>query len=499
MIETTTVGVGSSAGQKRFIRVDLTNAEYSNLGVAGTGTLTATGTTTPAATGGNTSSTTVTSMGGNGTTSGTIDVALDFPDDCVSKTATTTATTTAGGATNVKSVSQCFAKYVPANTMTVTASQSADIAFFTASSAPIVIAPGGATISNVEVALGGSAGDDFVIFEVTAGTTGVPLNTQVTFTPAVAVSGSAGVAMNVYETLVQANETRNELASASGTFVVAALGLSTTATPANQVAEVASDFTLFATLGGGTTDDGTLGSINWDLATAAEAAEPTTGGALVTGDIINAATSTVTLLGDTSFGDWYLDDTACTGKATGEIDLVEAADGLSAAPATAGVAGLKAAHIVCVEMDGDEVINEGPYSVSFDWTPAAGTVTPAEDTEDVVGAISRNGTTVQIPYITTFTDYNQRVVLVNRSSNPAEYSISFTTEAGTTATPGDAASGEIPANSVLSLKAVDVVTITGDRTRTAATVTIVAPSTVIDVATNQVNTTDGSTDTVVYN
>lgn len=52
MIETSTINVGISSQQKRFIRVDLTNAEFSNLGVAGTGTLTATGTTTPSATGG---------------------------------------------------------------------------------------------------------------------------------------------------------------------------------------------------------------------------------------------------------------------------------------------------------------------------------------------------------------------------------------------------------------------------------------------------------------
>lgn len=411
-------------------------------------------------------------------------------------TTTTTVATTAGGATMVTGVSVCTATYVPANTMTVTASQSTDLVFFTASSKTITPA-NTAPISNVEIALGGAAGDDFVIFEVTAGVPGSPQNTQLSFTPSVAVSGSASVEMNVYETLVQANEVRNELATASGTFVTAALGLSTTATPANEVAEVSTDFTLFTTAGGGTTDNGTLGSINWDLATVAEAAEPTTGNALTTADVITAATSTVTLNGDVSFGDWYLDSAACAGVATAEIDLVEAADGLSASPAAAGVAGLNAAHIVCVEVDGDEEINEGSYSVSFGWTTVATAVNPAEDTTDAVGAIGRNGTTVQIPYLTTFEDYNQRLVLVNRSASDAEYSITFTTEADTTATAGTAATGTIPAGEVLSLKATDIVSLEG-KTRTAATVTIVAPQTVVDVATNQVNLDDGSTDTVVY-
>ena len=50
-------------------------------------------------------------------------------------------------------------------------------------------------------------------------------------------------------------------------------------------------------------------------------------------------------------------------------------------------------------------------------------------------AIMRNGTTVHIPYITQFADYNQRIVIVNRGGEAA-YSMSFMTEDGVTATPG---------------------------------------------------------------
>ena len=57
-----------------------------------------------------------------------------------------------------------------------------------------------------------------------------------------------------------------------------------------------------------------------------------------------------------------------------------------------------------------------------------------------LGAISRNGTTVRLPYLTQFASYNQRIVIVNRGG-AAEYHFSFMTEDGVTATPGADAMG----------------------------------------------------------
>jgi hypothetical protein len=125
----------------------------------------------------------------------------------------------------------------------------------------------------------------------------------------------------------------------------------------------------------------------------------------------------------------------------------------------------------------------------------SGTSLSVPSVSGTIGTITRDGSTVDIPYITTFADYNQRIILVNRSSADAGYTIAFTPEAGVTAAGGTAATGTMPANSTLVLKATDVVTITGG-TRTAGQIQIVATTGNIDVATTQVNLSDGSTDTL---
>lgn len=344
--------------------------------------------------------------------------------------------------------------------------------------------------ASLAVAQGGADASSFVIFDVTSA--GITQASELTFAPGIAVSGAGSVTMTVYETLTQAVNQTESLYSKAGVFASGAAGAAVTATPATATAEVSTNFTQFTT-----GVDGTLGSILYALSTTAT--DPTDAGALADGDSFTAATSTMSLSGDVSFGDWYLDATSCTGAAGGEVDLVEDTTTFdTAAPAAAGIGGLTAAHIVCVEVDGTETINEGSYSFTLAYDTPATAVAPLADSTSSIGSIARNGTTVQIPYLTTFTDYNQRLVIVNRGATSAAYNITFTSEDGVTATAGTAASGTIPAGEVLSLKATDIVTLAG-KTRTAATLTVVAPNTSIDVATNQVNLSDGSTDTVVLN
>ena len=112
-------------------------------------------------------------------------------------------------------------------------------------------------------------------------------------------------------------------------------------------------------------------------------------------------------------------------------------------------------------------------------------------------SITRDGTTVHIPFLTTWADYNQRIVISNRGANEAPYWITFRPEAGVMATPGMYATGMLDANSTKVLRAMDVVTLEG-RTRTAATFVAEAQRSQIDVATVIVNMMTGSTDTVNY-
>ena len=156
---------------------------------------------------------------------------------------------------------------------------------------------------------------------------------------------------------------------------------------------------------------------------------------------------------------------------------------------------------ICIEADDDATIPvvTSNYTASVSLVPIEDAAYPVTPTSEVLtlGAVGRGGTDVHIPYLTTFGSYNQRIVMTNRTANPVGYSMSFDTEAGVTASAGDGATGTLPADSVTVVRARDAVTIEGG-SRVAASVNIQAPPTEIEVATVQVNTSNGSTDTVVY-
>ena len=115
-----------------------------------------------------------------------------------------------------------------------------------------------------------------------------------------------------------------------------------------------------------------------------------------------------------------------------------------------------------------------------------------------LGAIMRNGTTVHIPYITQFANYNQRIVIVNRGAEAA-YSMSFMSEDRVMVTPGAAAEGTLAAGATtyLGLLHGDVVTIEGSPNRASATLIVESEPSYIDVVVSQTNA-NGGTDTVKY-
>jgi uncharacterized protein YqjF (DUF2071 family) len=154
---------------------------------------------------------------------------------------------------------------------------------------------------------------------------------------------------------------------------------------------------------------------------------------------------------------------------------------------------------LCNVADGTTTIPEDSYSLAINYS--SGTIATTAGATDVtglnLGTVSRNGTTQQINYLTTFASYNQRVYITNRGSTDATYAFTFQTEDGTTATAGTAATGTSKAASVLALKAADIVTLAG-KTRTAATLAIVGAPGNFGISTQQVNLSNGATDTVVY-
>ena len=246
---------------------------------------------------------------------------------------------------------------------------------------------------------------------------------------------------------------------------------------------------------------GTLGSFmvgtNGDLLNAGS------GAAVVDTDIYTNAESSVTISGDFSFASmaWLGASMACDDQSPDNLlqteDEINMDELMGQMPDD-----FDTAMYLCISVptgeDAVAIPATDPYIVTTEY--AGGTMDagwPADDGEHSLGSITRDGTTVHIPYLTTWADYNQRIVVSNRSANEASYWITFRTEDGVMATPGMDAMGTLAPKSTIVLRAMDVVTLEG-RSRTAATFVAEAKSTQVDVATVIVNMMTGSTDTVNY-
>ena len=170
------------------------------------------------------------------------------------------------------------------------------------------------------------------------------------------------------------------------------------------------------------------------------------------------------------------------------------------------------AYQLCLEVDvagpmsNPTAIPKTEYTASV-YTRANATATPSAGAEGTIGVIGRNGASVDIPFLTTYERHNQRLIIVNRGANPIMITdIAFQTEDGTEASlselamaaamipgAGEIGSGETAVHSVKKM-----LSITGDTTRTAATLSFNGRSQDITVATTLVNPEIRATDTVVY-
>ena len=212
--------------------------------------------------------------------------------------------------------------------------------------------------------------------------------------------------------------------------------------------------------------------------------------------------SSLTISGDFSFvsSAWLAATNECTPESSPpglvQKEDEKVLDKLMAQPPSA-----VAQHFCISVHEGDDaaaIPATAPYMVTTEYAPGTTNAGwPPDPGEYSLGKITRDGTTVYIPYLTTWENYNQRIVVSNRGTNPADYEITFRPEDDVMATPGMYAMGTLEANSTVVLRAMDVVTLEGG-TRTAATLVAEAQSSQIDVATVMVNLTNGSTDTVNY-
>ena len=169
------------------------------------------------------------------------------------------------------------------------------------------------------------------------------------------------------------------------------------------------------------------------------------------------------------------------------------------------------AHLVCVNVDvmgpatNMSPIPEGAYSATA-FTKASATAMGRMVGEGDLASISHNGASVQIPYLTTSEKHNQRLIIVNRGTRDAGItSIRFTTEDGTEVELADTVQAAmdagllmVPAGETWVASINRMLNITGDSRRVSASIAFAATAGHISVATTQVNLSDSSTDTVVY-
>ena len=389
----------------------------------------------------------------------------------------------------------------------------------------------GAGIVGPSLSSGGMKNDSTAIFTGKKGTDGTsPLVLDVA-DYGIMANGSGSVSVTIINlqqrTILQnvpgVENPGTKMASYPGAVAVKS-GVKATATPSNLEATVANSFQSFGVTGDPATPVlmGTLGSFSVGLASTTPAqrtaatggAEITDVGLLVatTGSAVNTvgdSDSSVTIMGDFSFAESaWLEATGAGGCATAGTDLrimddstpPMLKDGTKLQAQSLGYVNTNPVLCISVPASTDEMpvsIPTASYSamVSYKGGTGGGKMLPAAATYDL-GKITRDGTTVRLPYLSTNDKFNQRIRIVNRSSAAARYEMDFhgaDDEAGMDAT------GMLDANSitVLSLRTDDVV-MPGSGTSTSGTLIVEAASGMVDVATVQVNRETGNTDTVVY-
>ena len=351
---------------------------------------------------------------------------------------------------------------------------------------------------------GGGVGDDFVVYSATNGAAidaeaivSAYLHNELAILP----NQRGDITMSVSLSLTDASSGRGALVSKTKTAVLTAQSLATIVTPAAPVtASVSSGFTQLAAqsstvgpnspqpLGGVTVRVGPVMGIH------VKASDGNT--VLVPADLISLARSKTMFSGDFSIGSFALSTDGCATTEADSLRVNVAKDEALALPTTV----YEGTRSLCITVPrtNETAIPASAFLVEADYAALVNAaIGPQDLAETQIGRIRRDGTSVQLPHLTTAAEYEQRIVIVNRTSRAANYNFQFTPASGVTAMDGAMAEGTIGAFTTLVLEAADVVTLSGG-TETAASLNVVAPSGRIDVLTTQLNLTSGDTDTVRY-
>jgi hypothetical protein len=360
-----------------------------------------------------------------------------------------------------------------------------------------------ATNETIALVAGGAVTDNYAVFSFVD--TDTSLTTANIFTLATVddldITASGTSVSAAFKTYLGAEASTNssngiadtEFASTSSDIItfVTGRGTAQVAAPAAQVtALVADGFTTYDATNAATatTTLTNLGGLRLDIAAAisATAVDATTLAGVAAADVYDTD-SVVTVAGIFSFGDWELNDNAnCAGTARALTLNTEQTVGTAA---TANFTA--AAWYLCNDLG-----TPATFDSATDVIPKVSTAYTLTLVDDALtgslGTIGYDTTAISLDYITVNPDYAQKIFIINTSTSDASYTTTFTEEAGVSASGG---SGTVLAQSMLTIKASDFMTIVGGL-RASAVIEIEADATNISASTQIVNLDTKNTDTI---
>jgi hypothetical protein len=357
----------------------------------------------------------------------------------------------------------------------------------------------GTAFANGTIVQGGAVGDNYVIYQVTADTSGNAASNSLTLTfsaadlKVLATSSPVTVKYSLHETGTSAQTALGAgtavLYTKSGNLATFAAGLKYSVTPNDSVASVNQAFKKFTT-NSPSPVLAKLGDITYDVATAYK---PTTGLAVALSDLVT--TATLTIAGDFSAVDTTVNGGIFTSTAADCLTPGVAGamvTGNASATITVDTTALAASSIVCYAITGTTVVPaQSAITSALTVLTKPSTSTAASVAAQTLGTISHDGTTMVAPLAQVPTGWISRLVLNNSGTVARDYTVTALGETGNTITlTGAAASGTIqPGTTVIDLAA--LMTATG-APRSGLKVVVTAPQTEIDGLFQIVNGTSGS-------
>lgn len=237
-------------------------------------------------------------------------------------------------------------------------------------------------------------------------------------------------------------------------------------------------------------------NLSWKAKAAASASTAKIGAKANMTTYINATSAAITFAGTPlaaakSVGGVYVIATGSTCSTANKLAGTSAKAGASSVSFTISPTQASAGVIGCFSYSGTTVIPAGSITAQFSGHAKTNYSLPSPAASTVI-TVAHDGTSLVAPLVNVPAGWISRLVLNNRSSAAADYTVTATSETGTVATlTGAAASGSIAANSTSVIDLSTLLTTTGNA-RTSLYIAIAGTNANIDGLYQLVNAATGN-------